>query len=389
MKKLATLLVFLLVSIDASFAQNKRSAINIRMSDHKPLTIVVDGRHFKRYGNALTIGDLPIGMHDISVYYYYPANNTGFRGYRAHAQLAYKGRISIEPGSMYYCEVDGLNKRMNIRTSRVVSFDGSERSYPMATDEDYADHRDNRRYKYDERDQNQPSTNNEDNLLSYNNDQNSLSFNELDMLKIGVDGKIGDADKLKIMEESLSDKSVTTAQVSEMMDWLNFESTRLDLAKWCYNKTIDNENYLRLSNKFSFQSTKKDLEDFIFQSDNGRSNSRTYNNSNYRGNYNNTSEFNNANLVQQAQMNTLKSSVEGKISDSDKQKLIQQYLVDKTLTTAQVLAIMDWLSFESTRLEIAKYCYTKVIDPENYLQVGNKFSFQSSKSALEDLMYKK
>ncbi len=389
MKKIATLLAILLISTDATFAQNKRSAMNIRMSDNKPLTIVVDGRHFKRYGNALTIGDLPVGIHDISVYYYYPTNNTGFRGYRAHTQLTYKGRISIEPGSMYYCVVDGLYKRMNIRTSRVVSFDGSERSYPIATDDDFADHQDNRRYKYDERDRNRHNTNNEDNLLSYNNDQNSLSFNELNMLKISVNGKTGDADKLKIMEEYLSDKSFTTAQVSEMMDWLNFESTRLDLAKWCYDKTIDNENYLHLSSKFSFQSTKKDLEDFIFQSDNSHSNSRTYNNSNNRGSYNNTSAFNNPNLIQQAQMNTLKGSVEEKISDSDKQKLIQQYLADKTLTTAQVADIMDWLSFESTRLDVAKYCYTKVIDPENYLQVSNKFSFQSSKSTLEDLMYKR
>ncbi|MCX7728498.1 MAG: DUF4476 domain-containing protein [Bacteroidia bacterium] len=39
---------------------------------------------------------------------------------------------------------------------------------------------------------------------------------------------------------------------------------------------------------------------------------------------------------------------------------------------------MKLFSFEETRLEFAKYAYSKVIDKENYYQVNDAFQFENS-----------
>jgi hypothetical protein len=48
------------------------------------------------------------------------------------------------------------------------------------------------------------------------------------------------------------------------------------------------------------------------------------------------------------------------------------------LTSAQITDIMRLFSFESSRLEIAKFAYNYVVDPQRYFMVNNAFSFSSS-----------
>lgn len=52
------------------------------------------------------------------------------------------------------------------------------------------------------------------------------------------------------------------------------------------------------------------------------------------------------------------------------------------LNTNQVKNLMNYISFDSERLELAKYAYTRVSDPENFYQVENALTFSSSKDEL-------
>jgi hypothetical protein len=44
------------------------------------------------------------------------------------------------------------------------------------------------------------------------------------------------------------------------------------------------------------------------------------------------------------------------------------------------------LSFESTRLDFAKFAYTYTLDKENYYMVNNAFSFSSSVAELNNFI---
>jgi len=74
----------------------------------------------------------------------------------------------------------------------------------------------------------------------------------------------------------------------------------------------------------------------------------------------------------------LKNSIESKSFDSSKLQIAKQALVYNYFSSAQVADIMTLFSFESTRLDFAKYAYGKVIDKQNYYLVNNAFTFESS-----------
>jgi hypothetical protein len=62
---------------------------------------------------------------------------------------------------------------------------------------------------------------------------------------------------MKLMQEALSGRSVTTEQVRDMLGWLSFESSRLDFAKWAYASVSDRSEYGRLEREFKFNTNRE------------------------------------------------------------------------------------------------------------------------------------
>jgi len=60
-----------------------------------------------------------------------------------------------------------------------------------------------------------------------------------------------------------SGKCFTTRQISEIVKLFTFDDTRLDIAEYAWDFTIDRENYYQLTEVFTFSSTKDSLLKFI------------------------------------------------------------------------------------------------------------------------------
>lgn len=78
--------------------------------------------------------------------------------------------------------------------------------------------------------------------------------------------------------------------------------------------------------------------------------------------------------------------------DSGKLKIAKQYARSNSISSRKVKRIMDTFSFESTKLEFAKFSFHYVADPQNFFLVNDSFSFSSSidkldKYILECTMY--
>jgi hypothetical protein len=54
--------------------------------------------------------------------------------------------------------------------------------------------------------------------------------------------------------------------------------------------------------------------------------------------------------------------------------------------TNQVMELCKLFSFDDSKLEVAKAAYVHVIDPANYFKLGNVFSFDTNKQALNDFI---
>ena len=71
-------------------------------------------------------------------------------------------------------------------------------------------------------------------------------------------------------------------------------------------------------------------------------------------------------------------SIKNKISGSEKLDVAKQIANSNCLLSAQVKQILESLTFESEKLEFAKFAYTHTFDPENYFVVNDVFNFSSS-----------
>lgn len=84
----------------------------------------------------------------------------------------------------------------------------------------------------------------------------------------------------------------------------------------------------------------------------------------------------------------LKSSIESKSFESSKLTVAKQGIKGNKLSSRQVAELMKLFTFESTKLEIAKYAYGLVADKQNYYLVNDSFTFSSSISELDQYIAK-
>ena len=86
------------------------------------------------------------------------------------------------------------------------------------------------------------------------------TFNE--MKKTIANTSFDDA-KLSTAKTILSNNYFTTDQVIELCNLFSFDDSKLDLAKAAFSRTVDNNNYFKVNNVFSFSSGKEALNDFV------------------------------------------------------------------------------------------------------------------------------
>jgi len=92
-------------------------------------------------------------------------------------------------------------------------------------------------------------------------------------------------------------------------------------------------------------------------------------------------------FMSEYEMDHLLKELEDVWFDSDRIKLAKRRIKAKKVTSAQVLEIIEQFSFESSRLEVAKYAFNYTIDQDNYYEVNKGFEFLSSINELEESIF--
>lgn len=79
-----------------------------------------------------------------------------------------------------------------------------------------------------------------------------------------------------------------------------------------------------------------------------------------------------------------KASVKSKSFEDSKLTVAKQIMNSNCLSSAQVKEIMALFSFEETKLDWAKFAYRKTTDPNNYYQLNDGFTFETSITELDN-----
>jgi hypothetical protein len=70
-------------------------------------------------------------------------------------------------------------------------------------------------------------------------------------------------DKDQLIKTYMQNAFMTTTQIRQVIKLLNFDNTKLDLAKFLFDKCIDKQNYFNVADELQFSSSKSELNDYV------------------------------------------------------------------------------------------------------------------------------
>lgn len=91
----------------------------------------------------------------------------------------------------------------------------------------------------------------------------AMAHSEFSQLLYSVDQACFSEDKIRIATRALRHNLITTKQLNQLLALMDFDSTKLTLAKRAYDSLIDKENIWKVYDAFSFSSTARAYESFV------------------------------------------------------------------------------------------------------------------------------
>lgn len=244
MKKIFTLLVSSLFSLSLLAFEGSRLSISSPGSSQQ-LKVEIDGRSFTMQNNAITLGYLQSGYHDIKIF----REKKNFRG--QSGQQSANGFGADRRREVLYSSSVLLKKgfHLDITINRFGKAMTDERRIDV-NDEWYNDedeYYDNDNTGYD----------------GVRGSLNTMSGREFEGLKESLRKEWFENNRLTSVRTVAEKTNFTTQQVKELMQLFVFESNRVEVAKAAYNKTLDKHNYYQLNELLTFSSSKEELARYI------------------------------------------------------------------------------------------------------------------------------
>jgi len=79
----------------------------------------------------------------------------------------------------------------------------------------------------------------------------------------------------------------------------------------------------------------------------------------------------------------LKKKCDAEKTDTKKLTTVKSGLAGETVSTTQIMEMMDWFLFESTRLEFAKWAYSIALDKQSYRDLSSRFETPANKQEFD------
>jgi Domain of unknown function (DUF4476) len=290
MKKLFTLLLICVFATSANAFRG--GTLKIRDADGRTIMVSINGKRFMQNSRVLTVRDVPCGNNRIKVYQY-RQNNNGM----AKANLIYSGMIQVDQNYIYRCTVeqgedimirsyccttnDGFYNNQNNNNYQNNNQNNNQSYYDDYNDQDqdwndnFWGNVNNGWHKHQEEFNNtnpiEPYYDNIDHKGNYNNyNNNDNGFNKKGMnpntfaaFKQTVQNNSFDSGKQTLVKTQLNNTWITAAQLSELVALFNFESSKLEVAKYGATRVVDKQNLFIIYNNFEYESSKTDFAGFI------------------------------------------------------------------------------------------------------------------------------
>ena len=220
MRKALFTLVFFSISMLA--VAQPGSILNLNVFGNSYFTVQLDQQFFQVPDRFYSIRDVAPGSHFLRVY------RLTNRMYGSVAKEVFSGYIQIPANSNMNATIERYG-RLNITSLQPLFTNYSSYQYAPV----------------------------------HSNFPMAMSASDFTQLKNLIRSKHFDSTRQEIAQQALRQNYLNSGQVSELISLMTFESTKLDLAKFAYSKTIDKQNYHLTYSAFSFESSINELIQFM------------------------------------------------------------------------------------------------------------------------------
>lgn len=86
---------------------------------------------------------------------------------------------------------------------------------------------------------------------------------DFNALKESIKTKSFESSKATLAAQALQSNKMTSRQIAELVALMDYESTRLELAKRAYAKAVDRNNYYLVNNAFDYESSITELAEYV------------------------------------------------------------------------------------------------------------------------------
>lgn len=187
-----------------------------------------------------------------------------------------------------------------------------------------------------------------------------------------------------IAQKIAEDYCLTSKQVYQLCNALEWNKDKMELAKYCYLRCNDPENYEEVYKCFSFSQSVRELDDYIKSVKmEGRYEPRPKNPPVviiYVPGY--TGPIGCPIPMSANNFSSIKKTISNTDFEHTKLSTAKTIVGTSCLTTDQVIEVCRLFDFEHSKLDFAKFAYSKTYDRGNYHKVNNVFDFNHSKEEL-------
>jgi len=200
----------------------------------------------------------------------------------------------------------------------------------------------------------------------------AMKESDYNVLYRDIQNRFGVGAKMAALENTFANTTYyfTVAQARQLIQLVSSESNRLDLAKASYDNIVDQANFSQLYDVLSTTASRNDLETYV------RNNQTTPGST--------TPVYASKTPMSSTSFNTLYNNVRSTWGLGAKMSELTQIFDNESyyFTVAQAKQLIQLVSSESNRLQLAKSAYGNITDPENFTLMYDVLTSQSSKNEL-------
>ena len=201
----------------------------------------------------------------------------------------------------------------------------------------------------------------------------AMKDDDYNVLYRDIQNRFGLGAKMEALQTVFANESYyfTVAQARQLIQLVSSESNRVELAKASYDNIVDQVNFNQLYDVLSSTASRNELEAYV----------RDYQNTT-PGSV--TPVYTNRTAMSSTSFNTLYNNVKNTWGFGAKMSELTEIFDNESyyFTVAQAKQLIQLVSSESNRLQLAKSAYGNITDPQNFNLMFEVLTSQSSKNEL-------